>query len=144
MEIIFEEALAADKEKVTALLKEINLWDEDVVPVCTFIAKADGEMAGIVNLLEVDEFIELTHLGVLPEYRKLGVGKQLVQYFCAEAKKKYADRESVLVYLNTVIPEYFLKLGFKVTDKFPKQYKKSVHWCIGCEPAKCISMVLEV
>jgi amino-acid N-acetyltransferase len=56
---------------------------------------------------------EIRSLAVLPEYQGADLGRMLVRACMAEAKDLGLDRLFVLTY----IPDFFEKLGFKLTEK---------------------------
>lgn len=99
-----------------------------------FVAEERGKIVGILGLKEHGEFLELVAVGVLEEYRSLGVGKKLVE----EALKNVAGRK---VYLLTTVPGFYEKLGFESVEDKPEKLQKEPAWCSGCDRTKCVVMV---
>lgn len=98
-----------------------------------FLAEERGKIIGILGLREYGDFLEMLSVGVLEEFRKMGVGKKLVE----GALKQIRGRR---VYLMTSIPDFYGALGFKEVNKFPEAIKKDPAWCAGCDVDKCTVM----
>lgn len=99
-----------------------------------FVAEERGKIVGILGIRDLGEFLELVAVGVLEEYREMGVGKRLVE----EALKNLAGRK---VYLLTTIPGFYEKLGFAKVEEVPEALKKDPAWCAGCDRGKCVVML---
>jgi N-acetylglutamate synthase-like GNAT family acetyltransferase len=98
-----------------------------------FVAEERGKIIGILGLREYGDFLEMLSVGVLEEFRKMGVGRKLVE----EALKQLGGRQ---IYLMTSIPDFYGALGFKKVNKFPEAIKKDPAWCVGCNQNKCTVM----
>lgn len=61
-----------------------------------------------------DDSVELNNLAVLPEYRHLGIGKELVDYAITYAKNILgANKIKIgIVEENTILKEWYEKIGF--------------------------------
>ncbi len=102
-----------------------------------FVAEERGKIVGILGIRDFGEFLELVAVGVLEEYREMGVGKKLVE----EALKNLAGKN---VYLLTTVPGFYEKLGFIKVDEVPEVLKKDPAWCAGCDRAKCVVLLRAV
>jgi len=98
-----------------------------------FIAEERGKVVGIIGLKDLGDFLEVLAVGVLEEYREMGIGRKLVE----EALKTVRGRQ---VYLLTAIPGFFESLGFEKANKVPEALKKDPSWCAGCQKEKCAVM----
>ncbi len=74
-----------------------------------------------------DNLAEIRSLSVDESIREKGVGSQLVDACCAEAKQLKVKK----VFLLTAKPEFFNKFGFKIIDKAELPHKI---WsdCLNC------------
>ena len=105
-------ALNTDLPDIIELLETLNLDMEDVHYSEFFVCKDKGELiaAGRVIAHE-DGVFELSSLGVIEDYRRAGIGTDIVK---ALINKHSLDS----VYVVTEIPEFFEKTGFvKSTHK---------------------------
>lgn len=74
----------------------------------------NGCFARYFSLLINDDSVELNNLAVLPEYRHLGIGKELVDYAITYAKNILgANKIKIgIVEENTILKEWYEKIGF--------------------------------
>ncbi|MGB9907819.1 MAG: GNAT family N-acetyltransferase [Candidatus Saccharicenans sp.] len=99
-----------------------------------FVAEERGKIVGILGLRDFGEFLELVAVGVLEEFREMGVGKKLVE----EALKNAASKK---VYLLTTVPGFYEKMDFEKVVEIPEALKKDPAWCAGCDKNNCTVMV---
>lgn len=61
-----------------------------------------------------DDSVELNNLAVLPEYRHLGIGKELVDYAITYSKNIPGTNKIKIgiVEENTILKEWYEKIGF--------------------------------
>ncbi|HOK39501.1 MAG TPA: N-acetyltransferase [bacterium] len=73
------------------------------------------------------ELGEIKSLAVLEEYKRKGIGREIVKFLLEEAKKLHLKK----VFALTYVPEFFIKLGFEKIDKNLLPHKI---WsdCINC------------
>ena len=74
-----------------------------------------------------EDLAEIKSLVVLPEYQKKGIGREIVLACLNEARELGIKK----VFALTYVPEFFGKLGFKITEKsdFPQKVWTD---CIHC------------
>lgn len=74
----------------------------------------NGCFAGYFSLSINDDSVEPNNLAVLPEYRHLGIGKELVDYAITYAKNILgANKIKIgIVEENTILKEWYEKIGF--------------------------------
>lgn len=79
-----------------------------------FLFYQDDIPVGYFSLLKCrDEEWELNNLAVLPEYRRLGIGKSLVNYAVTTVKNYGGNKISIgIIEENTLLKNWYLKLGF--------------------------------
>lgn len=98
-----------------------------------WVAEEGLQILGIIGLRRYRDCQELCSLGVIEEFRKRGIGTKLVFALLAEVKDD--------VYLATIIPRFFEKLGFKSAEDIPPSMVKTSDWCEGCTKERCVVMV---
>ena len=74
----------------------------------------NGCFAGYFSVSFNDDSVELNNLAVLPEYRHLGIGKELVDYAITYSKNILgANKIKIgIVEENTILKEWYEKIGF--------------------------------
>ncbi len=87
-----------------------------------FLYKHKNDCVGYFSLHVDNDNAELNNLAVLPEYRHLGIGKQLVDYAMTYSKDNL-DAKKInigIVEENAVLKDWYGQLGFvhKGTKKF--------------------------
>ncbi|MGN0457710.1 MAG: GNAT family N-acetyltransferase [Eubacterium sp.] len=79
-----------------------------------FLYQHNECFVGYFSLSKNNDGVELNNLAVLPEYRHLGIGKELVDYAITYSKNTIgANKISIgIVEENSVLKEWYEKLGF--------------------------------
>ena len=129
----FRKALTGDKNKILKVLKELDLNYPSQSLEDFWVAEKEDEIIGIVRLEEKKDFYFLSSLGILKEHRKQGVASQLLSEITKKLKK--------VVYLYTIIPEFFKKAGFEAASPLPGLPLKEILECENCFPDRCVCMV---
>ena len=100
MKTVIREIRQSDYKAAAAIWRDVldvrNATDENVAETCsimehddryvTFVAEADGTIVGLaaaVKVLAVGHpggYVKMNGIGVLPEYRRQGIGKQLMEH----------------------------------------------------------------
>ncbi len=108
-----------------------------------FVYEKDGEIVGVCSLhIYWEDLAEIKSLAVVYGHEKKGIGKTLVQKCIEEAK----DLGIKKVFALTYVPEFFEKLGFKISDKseFPqKVWAECVH-CVKFNECKEVPVSMEI
>lgn len=89
-----------------------------------FLCKHNNAFAGYFSLSVNDTDAELNNLSVLPEYRHLGIGKELVSY-AADYSKNTLGLNKIKIGIieeNTVLKEWYKTLGFVHTGTRKFEY----------------------
>jgi amino-acid N-acetyltransferase len=92
------------------------------------VAEVQGRVVGIGSLLEMGPaLVEVRSLAVLPEYRRYGVGGEIVKSLVEEAQR----RGYPTVFALTRAVGFFERLGFVVTEheRFPEKVWRD---CVLC------------
>lgn len=106
------------------------------------VAEVDGVVVGIGSLLEMGPaLVEVRSLAVLPEYRRYGVGGDIVKALVGESQR----RGYPTVFALTRAVSFFERQGFVVTEheRFPEKVWRD---CVLCPlQARCdeVAVVIE-
>lgn len=87
-----------------------------------FLYEKDEKYIGYFSLIKKSRSVyELDNLSVLPEFRHMGIGREMVEYAKNYATLKNGETISIgIIEENTVLKEWYKQLGFehKGTKKF--------------------------
>ncbi len=119
--------------EIVALAAKHHLDYEGMAADDFWVAARGDRVIGICGLKKHPECQELCSLGVEKNFRKMGVGRQLVRALLQETSGD--------IYLATVIPEFFEKLGFEEAASIPPSMIKKADWCAGCSRDRCTVMI---
>jgi len=126
-------ARKTDFVQIRPLAAEYNLDYCDMEEDDFWVAAEGKKVVGACGLKKHPDCQELCSLGVAEGFRKKGLGKRLV---AALLKASAGD-----IYLTTIIPDYFEKLGFQRADLVPPSLLKPEEWCSGCPRDRCRVLV---
>lgn len=138
IDLDIHKARKKDKSHLSKFIKDVGLFTPRL-RLSDFIVAYRGEnLIGVARFKthKKSRFHELSNLGIKDGWRKCGIGSLLVSSLTDKAKYD--------TYLNTVNPDFYVKLGFKVIKDIPKLMKKNGSWCKGCDRGKCATMVKTV
>lgn len=110
---MIRKALSEDIEKIRPLIEKLNLDSEDLDCEKFYVFICGGIIAGFGRYKNYGDFYEIATIGVIEGHRNQGIGKALID-------KLLNSIPSDEIWLTTIIPEYFLKLGFKISDNIPE------------------------
>lgn len=131
--MVIRPARPEDSPAIKKLAEKLCLDSADMRYSEFQVAEDEGKIVGIGRIIKHPDCLELATLGVEEGHRKQGLGKKLI----SELTKKAGGR----VYLATIIPEYFAKLGFIKAEKIPATMIKKSDWCEGCSRQNCTVMI---
>lgn len=132
--LVISNCAKEDFPAVKAHIAELSLDDNDLEPEQFLIAKTGEEIVGFGRLRTYPDSCELCSLGVVEKFRRQGVGSEL-----SRALIQKSDRP---LYLVTIIPEFFKKLGFNVIREFPSEIKVKLNYCSSALPVPETYMVM--
>ena len=137
MEIVIRKICQRDYAAVAAIWREVldirNATDEHVTEVyetmrendryITFVAEADGKIAGLAAAVKVlaighpGGYVKMNGIGVLPAYRRQGIGKKLMEHverFAVEQGAPYVGLASGIS--RAEAHEFYGKCGYRKTS----------------------------
>ncbi len=120
-EIVIREPNDKEFEQVKKHVEEFWLDNGNMVKSQFRILLFNNRLAAFGRLRENDDAIELCTLGVIKRYQKRGIGMAIVRALLSSVEKD--------VYIVTVIPKFFLKLGFDAVKQYPKSLQKKRDLC---------------
>jgi len=82
----------------------------------------NNSLAAFGRLRINDDATEICTIGVLTKFQKKGIGMAMVRSLLSSVEKE--------AYLVTVIPKFFLKLGFEAVKQYPKSIQKKRDLCV--------------
>ncbi|UTW66541.1 GNAT family N-acetyltransferase [bacterium SCSIO 12643] len=110
----------AEFEQVIQLANSMKLDVTDASREQFIIVKDSNYVAAFARIFPKGTLYELATLGVVKTYRGQGLSMLLVE----KLRELYPQ-----LYLVTVIPEYFKKLGFEVSNEIPKELESKYNQC---------------
>jgi len=122
-----------DLSRVRELAEALGLDSPGMEDDSFWVAEDNGRIEGICGLKRHPDCFELYALGVEESGRGQGIGGDLVRALIGEVKGD--------IYLATVIPGFFERVGFSRTSEFPRSMVKGGEWCEGCDRALCTVMM---
>ena len=108
-------------EEVKKYVEKFWLDNENMTKEQFKVLLSDNELAAFGRLKTHKDAIELCTVGVVEEYRDRKLGKALAHDFIAGAKQD--------IYLVTVIPTFFSKMGFKEVKEYPDSIREKADRC---------------
>ncbi len=124
-----------DLDAIINILKEQDLSYSSISFKSFWVAEKEKEkeIAGIINLIEFDDFFFLSSVGVAGKYQHQGIAAEMLNEIFKNKKKD--------TYLYTVIPDFFKKFGFREVKPEVVLPSKQSFSCSECTPEICATMV---
>ena len=101
-----------DWTDIQHLIEEYKLDDNDLSIDQFIVCKVEQKLLAFGRIKKHSDFDELSSLGVLTTYRNKGIGKIMVHELIKLITKN--------IFIVTVIPDYFTKLGFEKISQYPE------------------------
>jgi N-acetylglutamate synthase-like GNAT family acetyltransferase len=129
-------AAAKDSKQILNILKALDLYYPGLSLNDFWVTEKGGENAAVAQLQEYAAFLFLSAVGVTEKHQKQGVAREFLNQLLKNAKKD--------IYLYTIIPNFFEKVGFEVCVPRSDLPPKNAYECEQCEPKKCVCMIRKV
>ena len=132
--ILIRQPNEVEFQGVKSYVKKFSLDDREMNRQEFKVLLYDNKLAAFGRLKNHTDGIELCTIGVVEEYRGKQLGNAIVRELLSDIKQD--------VYLVTVIPAFFTKLGFKEAKEYPifLQNKRD-NFCEHHHPGDCISVL---
>lgn len=141
---VIRPATAADVPDIISLLQSHQLPIDDIQHHWPFavVAQAAGRVVGCSALEFYRPYALLRSVAVAEEWRKSGLGYQLVQELLNLA---HNQKIKAIYLLTETAVDYFPKFGFQVIERgnVPAEVQQSVEFQSAC-PASAVVMVLHL
>jgi N-acetylglutamate synthase-like GNAT family acetyltransferase len=118
---IIHQPSESEFEQVKKYARQFNLDDENMERSQFKVLLSDNKLAAFGRLKVHKDAIELCTLGVVEEFRGKKLGEALVRDFINQINQD--------LYLVTVIPTFFSKMGFKEVKEYPASIKEKTEMC---------------
>jgi len=122
-----------DEPSVLGLIKELDLAYPTQKLDNFWVVEENREIIGLADLKEFDDFWLLSSVGVDKKHQHRGVASLLLKELIKDLKKD--------VYLYTITPEFFSRLGFQIVPRPSDLPAREIFNCAECRPQHCVCMV---
>ncbi|MFD6448287.1 GNAT family N-acetyltransferase [Promicromonospora sp. NPDC060204] len=135
LEVCIREMLPTEANKAAALESTIfgsDAWDVEVISACIvhpgfrFLGAAldDGKIVGHCCLAWVESGCEIVALGVLPAYRRDGIGRLMMREMVRLGRESGASRMSLNVRVdNCAAIDLYRSFGFEIAETVGDYYE---------------------
>jgi N-acetylglutamate synthase-like GNAT family acetyltransferase len=121
-----------DSAQIMEILRKLDLYHPSRIPDDFWVADEGGKIVGVSCLTDYGDILFLSSVGVIEERREKGVAKAILEEILAGARKD--------IYLYTIIPDFFRKLGFEIVDAPPDIPSRECLGCESCRTEECVCM----
>ncbi len=121
-----------DIPDIISILKENDLYDENEILSDFFVLKDDFSIVGVVQLTPYPTYYFLSYMAIRTDMQKKGIGGYLINGLLCSIDKP--------VCLYTILPEFYVKFGFKIIMDSEILPPKNEEVCRICMPEKCRTM----
>jgi|SRR6185312_10392306 len=119
--MVFKQPDTKEFEQIKQLVEELWLDNENMQPGQFRVLSDNGKVIAFGRLRKHSDATEICSVGVATDFQKRGFGKKIVEHLLQQANGE--------IYLVTVVPDFFAKIGFKKVDKYPDSLKHKVEIC---------------
>lgn len=117
-----------DFAEVEKLIELLQLDNNDLNYNQFLVAKYQDKIIGFGRLRNYSSSNELCSLGVVEPHRFKGVGTELA--------KSLIKRSNKPLFVVTIIPSFFNRLGFIETSTFPVEIGQKISYCTSSLPVE--------
>jgi N-acetylglutamate synthase-like GNAT family acetyltransferase len=137
IELSFKTPTEEEFNHVCRLIKEYELDDRNLLKNEFIIALKNGKLTAFGRLKKYHDCAELCSVGVLKTHRNSHIGNELIQFILKQNIRP--------LYVVCIIPEYFQRFGFVVTENYPSSIQAKLSYCINQLPVneKYVVMALK-
>jgi N-acetylglutamate synthase-like GNAT family acetyltransferase len=129
----FRPAKESDEQAIMKIVASQDLLYKTLHFNAFHLAEIDGKIGSVLRLEAFDHFYFLSSLGTDQALEGHGLASGLIQSIQKNITKP--------IYLYTIIPGFFTRLGFLPLDPPRDIPPRSLYSCVTCEPLRCVCMV---
>lgn len=123
-----------DYRRIERLMSALELSYPAMDLSSFWVAENGGEVVAAAELKDLRDCSLLSCVGVREDLQGSGIGRILV-----EEAARHAHHD---VYLYTLVPGFFRKVGFGDPTRLPPDLPpRSIYGCEGCDPRLCLCLV---
>jgi N-acetylglutamate synthase-like GNAT family acetyltransferase len=111
----------SDFENIKKYIKYFELDDRVIEKQQFLVAKKNIELLGFGRIKIHQNCDEICSIGIKEKYRRRGIASLLV--------KELINLSSNEIYLVSINPDLFKKLGFSVVSIYPDEIKNKLNYC---------------
>ena len=115
-----------DFNEVERYIGLLELDSNDLQPSQFVVAKKENKVIGFGRLRTYAACQELCSLGVIEPFRNKGAGTTI--------SLELIKRATLPLYVVTIIPGFFTRIGFEETENFPEEISAKIRYCTGSLP----------
>jgi N-acetylglutamate synthase-like GNAT family acetyltransferase len=97
------------------------------------VADLDNRVIAVARVEEFEDFCFLNSVGTTTDQQGKGIAGKLLEGILVAYSKD--------VYLYTIIPNFFRKYGFEISDFYGGLPERETFDCGNCQPGKCVCML---
>ena len=128
--LLVRRALPGDFTSISGLLADLELEYPAMDFNCFYVAEKNGETVATAELKELEDCCLLSCVGVREDLQGTGIGRDFTLEVLRDASKD--------VYLYTLVPGFFKKLGFIEALTLPPGLPgRAIYGCRNCDPTLC-------
>lgn len=123
-----------DWQEILELAHALGLGYSGMDLSCFLVAERNGRIVSIAELKDFHTFYLLSCVGVREELQRTGIGQAFIE--------EVLNRAPGEVYLYTMVPDFFRKLGFVEAKAVPNNLPtRAMYGCADCQPSHCLCLV---
>ncbi len=130
--IAIRRATISDYEQILQILKDRELEYPSLNLDNFWIAEDGNIIVSITRFEDIGNCYFISSVGTKKDFEGKGLASKLI--------KKISNQQKD-VYLYTIIPDFFEKLGFKTVKTPPFLPRREVFNCKDCSPNVCVCMI---
>lgn len=129
-----DKARTSDLESIRAVLEELELYHPSLEFGDFWVMREDERIVGVTNLRDCGSCAYMSAVGVVVHRRGKGIARSIV--------RKAIDNLGKDIYIYTVVPNFFMSMGFVPTEPSNGIPPRGAYDCSSCSPEECVCMVL--
>lgn len=112
----------------------------------TLVYCVNDEIIGVANLFKYDvNLFEVRGLAIHEKFQKSGIGKLIIEKLLLDLKKEFRNQE-ITVFALTVVPDFFVKMGWNIVkkEKFPRKIFDDCSFCVKKDecPEEAVEIII--